>query len=690
MPMLEAEALTGRAIASVPLSPDGDFMIMPGGVQSIQCGQGDRTVNVTIAVDRSSANALEEQRALLASKSNHRPFFDFDHDDKMASFWPTQFYWATSPAPGVYAKGDWSDAGRKAIEGKRYRAFSPKFHVDSTKRNPARVICYEGASLNMGGLVNDPAFKNNLPLWAKAAAANGCNTTAATPHNAPRMNTKEQVAALQAKLDELKQEHAALSASNAGTAEEADVLAAKQREIAELQREIETEALKAKTAELEQQVYLQREKDADGAVKTAVRKGAIPAKDTELQASWKKKCIEDPGNIELLSKIPGSSALNPQFPARLTLGHDLRVLRTSNEDVLKGMSALCARQRGDVTLYSERPKIAREVAALYAKEILPRLKEGDDIPLSATNSLGTLAQTLVSTRTLELLQLTFPLLQAIVTDFSDQIVSYGDTLKSRYITIPAVQTFNTSTGWPTQSDHVTTDVSITYDQFKGVPIRILGHESAGTVRRLFDEVSPAQAYALGKNIVDFVYALITTAFTNTVTQAGLGTFGRSTIIDMGGILDDAGNPEMGRCLLLNRPYYSALAKDNTIIQLAAFQRASIIEQGVEPTTLQDVEGFRVIKAVNLPATVISGSTVLKGFAFTRSALCLATRLSADYVNALPGAANGNLTVVTTPGGFSANLVQFVDHNGAYTAQRLEVIYGASRGQPAAGALLTDV
>jgi hypothetical protein len=102
-----------------------------------------------------------------------------------------------------------------------------------------------------------------------------------------------------------------------------------------------------------------------------------------------------------------------------------------------------------------------------------------------------------------------------------------------------------------------------------------------------------------------------------------------------------------------------------------------------------VEGFRVIKAVNLPATAIAGKT-LKGFAGTKSSLVLGTRLSADYVNALPGAANGTLQVVTTPGGFSANLVQYVNHGTAAAVQRLEIMYGASRGQIAAGATITDV
>jgi Mu-like prophage I protein len=681
----QAQPLMARAPIAPPASAVGEFMVMAGGLQTISCGQGGSDVTVTVQVDRSTAAALEQQRALLASRSAHRPYFDFDHDDKMASFWPEQFAWRDAPAPGVYARGEWSAAGKAAIEGKTYRAFSPRFHVDGIRKNPAHVICYENASLNMGGLVNDPAFKNNLPLWAKAAAPpRQTKPTAATPHNAQPSMTKEQVAALQAQITQLKNDIAELTARSTGSAEDAEAIQAKQADLSEAQRTMETEELRAKNATLEEQLLAQRSKDAKDAVKAAVKRGAIPSRDEALQAAWEKKCTEDVTNIALLAKIHGSPALDRREtqPARLTIqGYQVRA---SSADVVKEMGALVARQMPGVA-YREKAIMAREVAALYAKEITPRLKDGDNIPLAATNTLGTLAATLASIRTLELLAQELPVINSLATSFSDEIVSYGDTLKTRTIGIPSVQTFNTTTGWPTQSDFTTVDVSITYNQFKGVPMRFLSQEITGTVRRLFDEIGPAQAYALGDDMIDYVFALITAAnFTNTVTAAGLGTFGRSTVIDMGTALRKRGVPSgaMNRTLVLNSDYFGGLAKDNSIVTLASFRRPEIIEDGVLP----NVHGFKVVDAPTLPATAIAAGT-LAGFAFSKSALVLATRLSADYVNAIPGAGNGNLQVITTPAGFSANLVQFVDHNNAYAAQRLEVIYGASAGQNNAGQIL---
>lgn len=362
----------------------------------------------------------------------------------------------------------------------------------------------------------------------------------------------------------------------------------------------------------------------------------------------------------------------------------LSITREESRAVLKKLANLNATNRNAPALEA---KIcaAREFAEIYAQEITPRLREGDDIklPLEADNSFGTVTQSLVAVAVLERLFIEFPVLKDIFTDFSDAPVAFGSTLTTRIVSNPTVVSYHQTNGW-SNSDITTTDVPITYNQKKGVQI-VIDDQTLASVRRLFDEIVPNQAYALGKDMVDYIYALITAAFTNTVTASGLGTFGRSTVVDIGGILDDAASPQNGRTLLLNRQYYSALSKDPNIVTLAAFQRPEIIERGVLP----DVEDFKVIKALNLPATAIAGK-VLKGFGFTRGAIVLGTRLGADYMRQMGEASNGSSAVITTPAGFSANMIRFVDNKLGFGYQRLEVVYGGARGQVACGALLTDV
>lgn len=681
------DALTARNAIAAPESALAEFMYMPGGLQKISCTKGTKQVDVEVIIDQAAAQNLQKQLDLVKGKSAHRPYFDFNHDDEEASFWPESFAWRDTPKPGVYVRGEWSAKGREAVSGKMYRAFSPVFHVDNEKAKPARVICADAAGLNFGGLVNSPAFRENLPFWAKHS---GTSPGAQTQHH--KMN-EEQMAALRAKIATMEHELAGLQAADNKSAESAELIVAKNNELQAGKLELERAELHAENAELQKQIHEVRASQAKEHVRVAVARGAIKAKDAATQAFWETELTNHPEKITALNAVGSSPALAPSPITARSYAPNVIISRESNFGVLKSMGGLIARNAEVTTAYKDKVGLARDFAAIYAKEIVPRLKEGDDIPLSAAdalgNTLGTLAATITSVRTLELLTLTFPSLKAIATDFSDQIVSYGDTLKTRFVGIPAVVTYDQTNGW-SSSGMTTTDVSITYNQLKGVQIVIDQQTIAGTIRRLFDEIAPAQAYALGKDMVDYVYAIITAAaFANTpTTGATAPSFGRSTVIDVGGALDDNGNPEMGRTLLLNRPVFSQLAKDSTIITMAAFSRNQIITDGMNQTTLPNVEGFNVIKAVNLPGTAIGGAT-LKGFGFTKSALCLATRLSADYASALAGANNGNLTVVSTPAGFSANQVQFVNHILARSYQRLEVIYGASAGQPLAGQILTN-
>jgi hypothetical protein len=144
---------------------------LPIGLHSITPVAGGIGRPIKVKVDASTADAIEAQRKIMAGKGK-RPYFDFDHEDGAASFWPEGFAWRNGE--GVIAKGEWTARGRKAVEGKDYRAFSPVFHVDNKRSDPAKVICMEHAAPNMGGLVNNPAF--NLPLWAKNAGESATST----------------------------------------------------------------------------------------------------------------------------------------------------------------------------------------------------------------------------------------------------------------------------------------------------------------------------------------------------------------------------------------------------------------------------------------------------------------------------------------------------------------------------------
>ena len=174
---------------------DGIIMYMPSGTHTITPSQNGRPVTVSVAIDASAAEKLESQRQQLEA-SGKKPFFSVQHSTQIAAFWPAEFFWDTrldatgSLVEGVWARGEWTRAGREAVEGKDFRTFSPTFFVDAIRNDPNRpvqVVCNDEAKANMGALENDPAFQTISPLWAHDASAAG------TPKPKPEGVTTEKL-----------------------------------------------------------------------------------------------------------------------------------------------------------------------------------------------------------------------------------------------------------------------------------------------------------------------------------------------------------------------------------------------------------------------------------------------------------------------------------------------------------------
>ena len=684
---MNEEILCHTAFAA-PLTASGEIMYMPAGLHTITPSQGGKKVEVNVQVTPDSAAELEKQRAALEVKGK-RPYFDFNHEDGPASFWPTAFFWKDGSAPGIYCRGEWSTSGAAAVEGKEYRQFSPVFFVDNTRANPARIVARpESAKPNMGGLVNDPAFHSILPFWAKNAdGAHSINNQQADNTDM----TPQELAALQAKNTELQTELDSLKAQAAkdqNNAALAAALSAKEAEVKLSASVLENETLKAKNADLVKAENDRRSADADKAIAEAVSRGAIAAKDEDAKASWKKLIIADPSNVALLAKVAGNPAINSP---RVAQSSGIQVALADPKNVISQVGALVAKNEAASDL-RDKGVLSRDLAAIYAAEF--RGENGQrllDMPLSAADStdsnLGTIAGSLVTQRTLELLKFQFPVLTRVTTDFSDQSASFNQTVISRTIGIPATSSYNTSSGW-TASTASTTDVPVTIDQHKGVPITFNANILASTLRRLFDEFAPAASYALAKDMVDALYARITDAnFTNN-TVVATASFARTSIIDMGVQLNLRGVPmgQANRTLLLYSTLFGALAKDSTIVNLGAYTMPKIItDQGGDGTEFAiPVHGFRVSDAPNLPTN--NGNVT--GFGFSKSALVIATRVPNDYSSVLPGASYGNVSTITDADlGISVQQVQYVDHKLGTATQRIALMYGTAAGQGSSGQLL---
>jgi hypothetical protein len=614
------------------------IMFMPAGTHEIHASKQGRPFTTTVRVEPRTATTLQTVLGqLIEAKRPQRPFFDFDHLAGAASARPQEFVWCDVPRPGVYVRPEWTKSGAEAVAGKDYRAFSPRFFTDEA--TPANVT---GIPFVCGGLVNDPAFNQILPLSAKEAGAR----PASTPPPQKSM-TPEELAALQAANKQLEQDKAAVQAKADQSAEE---LKAKQAELTAIQKRAE---------ELESTVQAQRKRDEEAAIAAAVARGAIGQKDDALQAKWRKSIQADPASIELLNGIPGREHLTE----RVTQSN-VKITGEAIEAAFKG--------------YLEEAK-PLEKGRIYLREFEPILAKGGRIPFerfpieASTNSLGTLATAIVAQRTLSLIFSKRPMLLAFCNDFSSDGALYGQTVTTRSIALPTVQTFG-----GTISNATTGDVSVILNQMKEVAFTWLVTEYGATNRNLVEEHAQALAVALGNSIVDYVAALITGSFTATTVILEAVT-DYSTVSALVKAMNIAGTPDFNRNAIVNSAVAESFRNDE--LMLANFDKNTTNAYAI----WRNVMGFDAI--YEYPA-LPENSIHLHSFFFQKDALLLVSRVPITP-NSVSGAGYpGRISTVTDPvTGLSIIANDWIAADTWAVNNRLVCLYGAARGVVASGQTL---
>jgi Mu-like prophage I protein len=317
---------------------------------------------------------------------------------------------------------------------------------------------------------------------------------------------------------------------------------------------------------------------------------------------------------------------------------------------------------------------------IFARDFSPRYKKDftsrEVAEVLAANSLGSLAGDLIAQQALSLLKFEFPVLNRITTDFSSLGAQYNQTIKTRTRSVPSVGTYSEADGYVATSA-TTADVSVTINNHKFVEVPFSANELASTARDLFTEQMEGMHYALGKDMVDALYALMLVGnYSNTTTQASSSVLARQDIQLAKAALNKRGVPQKIRTLLVNSDALATLFSDTGILNLAAYQKPAIIEQGV----IANVAGFDIVEAPNL---VTTGNQT--AFGFSPDALVLATRVPNDYTTALPGSSYGNVSVITNPDtGLSLQSVQYVNHQTGKANLRYAVMYGVAVGQASSG------
>ena len=249
---------------------------MPAGKSTIRASVNGEPKKISVNVTAATANVLQSSLARLLTEPVE-PFIDFDHQSMAAAAVPRAFTWTQE---GVMLSLDWTSAGKKAVEGKDYRYFSPTFLL-SESGDPTSLP----DTGPVGALTNNPAFRRMKRITASEDASTGVDEPPKRKGKTMADETAETVtAALKTELETLRAENKTLRES------------------------IETQRVEAINVQ------------ADVLIDAAVRDHKIAPKDEKVKTGLKKLYLVDAEAAkEAIASLPTNPAFNTLV--QVTAGH---------------------------------------------------------------------------------------------------------------------------------------------------------------------------------------------------------------------------------------------------------------------------------------------------------------------------------------------------------------------------------
>jgi len=286
----------------------------------------------------------------------------------------------------------------------------------------------------------------------------------------------------------------------------------------------------------------------------------------------------------------------------------------------------------------------------------------------ATNTISGVNLQAIAQESLSALQYLFAPLNGITVDFSSDISAAGASVTTRYPVRPTA--VDLSAGY-SPSAVETVAKTITLSNLQGFSYGFNDLErskSAIDLNQLF--VEPA-LQATGAKVFSDLWNLVTSGNFNSV-GINAGNFDRNDLADLRATLNNAGAPQMGRCVVLNPTYFASLVKSLNSAEFPGFIREKT--EGYIPR----VAGFDVYESDLCDAN----GQGLGGFAFHKSALLM----SARRVDASGAIQMGTeIADVVIPGlNLPVQFRRFYDNLTANLVYAMSVLYGVQAGRTEMG------
>jgi hypothetical protein len=287
----------------------------------------------------------------------------------------------------------------------------------------------------------------------------------------------------------------------------------------------------------------------------------------------------------------------------------------------------------------------------------------------ATNTLAGVNLTKISQVSLDVLKTEGIPLSAFTTDFTSDAFPKGETVTTRFATMPATQDFDSSKA---TGNSATTARSVTLDNYRGVSIGFKDTELTFTPVQLADLFVRPAISALVDYVINSTLTRVTNAngFTRVATVAP-GAFDADSVADLAEGLSTGKVPKSPRHLILKPTYLASLAKDNSITA------ASDGPAGTDPLRehrLPRLHGFNVLE---YNGTIPGNSENLVGLACGKQSLIIAAR---GLVEPPAGTWFGNIENIVDPGsGLPIQIREYYD--GTELRYEFSVLFGHAIGIP---------
>ena len=293
----------------------------------------------------------------------------------------------------------------------------------------------------------------------------------------------------------------------------------------------------------------------------------------------------------------------------------------------------------------------------------------------ATNTFNSLNTDLLSQLTLKAIVRRFPLISTIGTDFSQGTAKFGQKVLVKQAVEVAATDYNKSAGGYVAADSTDSEVEVTIDKHIHVSRELTIEEAHSSDDILLQKFAELDAAAIVKNMVANLFSKIQNPAVPTATQqtvAGIGDFGRDTLVDINTALRERDVHDVGRFLVLNPAYYGALTKDATLIDGDTNPGNGIVQSSevftADGTSIQYYNG--------IPA---NGENLV-GFSGVGESFAIAQRL--PLLSQFSGEGFGNYkegVATEATSGLSMSVVEYIDPKLGTYERSYRLMYGTEIG-----------